>query len=373
LRAVVDALAASTGGGVTYLRSLLRAALAADAELELTLVAAGSHPFADLAADPRVDVLCPLGPAPRLPLRVGWELSRLGHRAADLGGDVVFCPSELAPLATRLPLVVGFQNPNLYERPVPYASAFAELRLRALAAGARASARRATALVFVSEPFRRVATRGLPSTGASQHVIEPGLDEVFSGGPAGNAYDTLRPYVLSVSDFYPYKNFPLLVEAFAALDRSRVLRLVIAGRPVDHPSYDETVARAAALGIADRVVFLGAVPLAAMPGLYSAAECFVFPSLLESFGFPPIEALACGVPVACARASVMPDLLGDSVAWFDGRDARACSETMARLLTRPEERERARAAAPALRARFSGVDAGAELARVLRAAAGHGT
>lgn len=366
MRAIVDALAASTGGGVTYLRSLLRAALAADPELEVTLVVADPAPFVALAADPRVDVVRPLGQAPRLPLRVGWELAWLGRTAAELGGDVLFSPSELAPLAGRLPLVVGFQNPNLYERPVPYASRLAELRLRALARAARASARRAAALVFVSEPFRRVATAALPASPGSSCVIEPGLDEVFISGEAERAaFDELRPYILAVSDFYPYKNFPRLIEAFAALERDE-LRLVIAGRPVDRPSYEESVARAAALGVADRVVFLGSVPLADMPELYRRAECFVFPSLLESFGFPPIEALACGTPVACARASVMPELLGDSVVWFNGRDPHACAVAIERLLEAPEERERAQAAAPSIQTRFSGIDAGAELAQVFR-------
>jgi glycosyltransferase involved in cell wall biosynthesis len=364
VRVVVDALAASTGGGITYLRSLLLAALAADEELELSLAVANAAPFAELAVDPRVEVVCPLGDLPRLPRRLAWELALLGRYAARLRADVVFAPSEVAPLVTRVPLVVGFQNPNLYERPVPYASALAEARLRALARVARNSASRAAALVFVSDAFRQRAVAALGSVRATQHVIEPGLDPVFMQARRElHSFDALRPYVLSVSDFYPYKNFPLLIEAFHRLGRPS-LRLVIAGRPVDRHSYRQTVERVRARGIENRVTLLGPVPLVDMPSLYAGADCFVFPSLLESYGFPPLEAMACGVPVVSSNASVMPAVLGDAAAYVDARDVTVIAEAVARVLDDPEWADELRRRG---RARVARLDPHASAAALLAA------
>jgi glycosyltransferase involved in cell wall biosynthesis len=356
VRVVVDALAATTGGGVTYLRSILASALAADPELELVVVAANAAPFAELVAGGRTRVETPLGSRPSLPRRVAWESTALGRLASRAGGDVLFCPSELAPFGTPVPVVLGLQNPNLYERPVPYAATRQELRLRTLALAARSSARRAAALVFVSEPFRDRTAPHLASP-APTFVAEPALDPVFDHPLAGDGSAVPGPYVLAVSDFYPYKNFPLLVEAFALLKRPG-LRLVLAGRPVDLHSYRLTLDRAAALGVESQMTVLGSVPLAEMPALYRGAECLAFPSLLESYGFPPLEAMACGVPVVSSDASVMPGVLGDAAAYADARSAPALAAAIEQVLGDP-------AYANALRERGRG-----RVARLDRAAAG---
>jgi glycosyltransferase involved in cell wall biosynthesis len=333
MRVVVDALAASTGGGVTYLRSLLGAAVETDPELELVLVCGRPDPFAELLASDRVQAAQPLGAQPSLARRVAFELGALGRAAVRLGGDVLFCPSEIGPLRSRLPVVLGLQNPNLYERPVDFASPLQDVRLRLLAFAARRSARRASVLVFVSEPFRRRAAPALDAA-VPQRVVEPAMDPLFRPIRDAGQSGAPRPYLLSVSDFYPYKNFPLLVEAFALLDRPE-LRLVIAGRPVDRSSHAETVQRARTLGVDRRVALLGSVPLNEMPALYTGAACFVFPSLLESFGFPPLEAMACGTPVVCSDASVMPELYGDAALYTDARNPAALADTIRRVLSDP--------------------------------------
>jgi len=332
LKVVVDALAASSGGGVTYLRSILAQALDADPSLEIVLVVARSDSFDVLADHPRVRILSPLGPSPSLVRRLTWEAAVLPREARQLGGDVLFSPSEIAPLRSGLPVVLGLQNPNLYERPVRYASPLQELRLRLLLLAARASARRAAALVFVSEPFRRRAAPALASR-APVFVAEPPLDTVFREPRPDQLgrFASLRPYILSVSDFYPYKNFTVLVDAFDLLQRDD-LRLIIAGRPVDRHSHEQTRQRIRELGLGKRVLLTGAVQLAEMPSLYAGAECFVFPSLLESYGFPPFEAMACSTPVVTSDASVMPELIGDAAAYVNAREARAIAAEVTRVL-----------------------------------------
>lgn len=335
MKVLVDALSARTGGGVTYLASLLEAALAADTELRLQLVLQGYEgPLASLGTHERVEIHRPFNRALPLPMRVVWEQSRLSTLARRSGAHVLFAPAELAPVSTTVPVVVGFQNPNLYSRPCPL-SLVQRARLGALLKAARFSARRAAALVFVSEPFRREALAVLGVSPKRAHVVSPGIHRTFYETPEEpSPFEALRPFVLSVSDIYAYKNLPFLVSAFARVRETRPeLRLVIAGRPVHADAAADLRQRVRKLGFDSGVVVLrGSVPFRDMPSLYRSAECFVFPSLLESFGFPPLEAMACGVPVACSNASVMPEICGDAAAYFDPTDVKDCARAMSDLL-----------------------------------------
>ncbi|MGZ4413777.1 MAG: glycosyltransferase [Gaiellaceae bacterium] len=365
MRVAVDGLAARTGGGVTYLRSVLGAALATDPELELVILVADPTPLAALAADPRVRTVAPLGPRPSVLRRVAFELAMLGRFVARLDADVLLCPSEIAPLRSPVPVVLGFQNPNLWERPLPL-SATQRLRLAALRRVARASARRAAECIFVSEHLRQAASIG---RGRSEHVLSPPLDPVFSReSEVTSRFRGLRPYVLTVADVYAYKNLSLIVDALARLGRSD-LRLVVAGRRIERAEAERLERRADDLGVADTVVFLGPVELDEMPGLYAGAACFVFASLVESFGFPPLEAMACGVPVACARTSVMPSILGAAPEWFDACDSASAADAIARLLDDESAARTAVTRGLEQARRFDPATAGADLVSVLGAAA----
>jgi glycosyltransferase involved in cell wall biosynthesis len=367
MRVLVNGLSARTGGGLTYLASLLDAALAADAELRLELVLPGRDgPLVSLGVHDRVQIHAPFARPVPLPARLLWEQTRLPSLARRSGADVLFAPAELAPIRSPVPVVVGFQNPNLYARPCPFPFA-QRCRLDALLHAARLSARNAAALVFVSEPFQREALAVLGVSPARAYVVSPGIHRSFHETGGHGLFDALRPFILSVSDVYAYKNFPFLVSAFARLRETRPdLRLVIAGRPVHTDAAAAIRERIRELDLEPAVVLLGGVPLRDMPSLYRSAECFVFPSLLESYGFPPLEAMACGVPVACSNASVMPEVCGDAAAYFDPTDVEDCARTLGNLLADAAlrstlvERGRLRAAA------LTWDGAGSALVRVLR-------
>ena len=371
MRVLVDGLAARTGGGTTYLRSLIGAALAADPTLEVTLLCGARQPFAELERGGRTQLVDVLGTAPSA-RRAVWQQTRLPRLAAKLRADVIFAPSELGPRRSAVPMLLGFQNPNLYERPVPVGLA-QELRLRALLLGARASARRAQGLVFVSEPFRRVAVRALHVSGSRQWTIEPGLDPVFRRADARDQPAAAGDrYLLCVADIYPYKNLVRLVDAFALVARAAGddLRLMLVGRPFDLRETQRVRERARAHGLERRVILSGAVPLERMPALYRGAACFAFPSLLESFGFPPLEAMACGVPVACARSSVLPEICGDGAEYFDPHDAADIARVLSSILA-DERRSAAVAARGRSQAeRYSWERAGSRVVEALRACAG---
>jgi glycosyltransferase involved in cell wall biosynthesis len=361
VRVLVDALAARTGGGLTYLRSVLPRAADADPELELVVVVAGSETVSLVRNGTVVEVVG----AKNVARRLLWEQTRLDSVARDVEADVIFSPSEVAPLRSSTPVVLGFQNPNLFE-PRLERDVRQYARLRLLRVAADLSTRRADALVFVSEPFRRRVEPRLPSTSAPRRTVTVGIDPSF--GPEGGAgrFDTFRPYLLSVSDVYRYKSLPIAVDAYAQLAQDqRDLHLVLAGRVVNRAASRQIDERIRAHRLGDRVIRLDAVPFDEMPQLYRGASCFIFPSVLESLGLPPLEALACGVPVVAARASVIPELLGDAASYFAPGDAHDAARRVVEALGKPPP-----PAAAEVLARHDPAASGATLAGVFREAAG---
>ncbi len=165
-------------------------------------------------------------------------------------------------------------------------------------------------------------------------------------------------YVLYLGINKPHKNLVRLIEAWAHVthDARRTthhasrITLVIAGR--EDPRYPEARQRATELNL-DNVLFLGDVAEADLPALYSGATLFVFPSLYEGFGLPVIEAMACGVPVACSNASSLPEVAGDAALLFDPTDEQAIAEAISQGLHNADLRTRLRQRGFAQAARFS--------------------
>jgi glycosyltransferase involved in cell wall biosynthesis len=125
------------------------------------------------------------------------------------------------------------------------------------------------------------------------------------------------PFLLYVGRTNPQKNIPRLVEAFAVLRGEiqdhpiyRDLRLLIIGDEISrYPALRHAVIQSR---VEDTVRFLGFVPIDTLRSFYQAASAFVFPSLYEGFGLPPLEAMACGTPVVCSSVSSLPEVVGDA-------------------------------------------------------------
>lgn len=130
-------------------------------------------------------------------------------------------------------------------------------------------------------------------------------------------YQVHYPYLLYAGTIRPQKNIPRLVEAFALLrgklqddPRWRDLRLIIIGDEISrYPSVRQAVIQSR---VEPFVRFLGFVPKETLRVFYESAAAFVFPSLYEGFGLPPLEAMACGAPVVCSAATSLPEAVGDA-------------------------------------------------------------
>jgi glycosyltransferase involved in cell wall biosynthesis len=134
--------------------------------------------------------------------------------------------------------------------------------------------------------------------------------------------------VLCVAQKRPYKNLKRLIRALPELDPDVVL--VLPGSPTEHET--ELRALAAELRVADRVRFPGWLSDAELDGLYALAQVFALPSLIEGFGIPVLEAMARGVPVACANVSALPEVAGDAALLFDPERQQEVTAAVRRLL-----------------------------------------
>ena len=145
-------------------------------------------------------------------------------------------------------------------------------------------------------------------------------------------YGTVENFILCVGNLQPRKNLKTLVDAYVRLRRAGATRhkLVLVGRHVW--LYDETFAPARASGIADELIFTGYMPDEDLVALYNAAELFVYPSIFEGFGLPPLEAMACGTPVVTSNTSALPEVVGEAALTVDPLDAEALATAMAAVL-----------------------------------------
>ena len=144
---------------------------------------------------------------------------------------------------------------------------------------------------------------------------------------------------------WPHKNHGRLLDAFASVGDND-LWLVLTGQTYGHERLLAGRGR-------ERVRHLGHVPASDLAGLYRGAAAVVFPSLFEGFGLPPLEAMACAVPVAASGRGSLAEVCGDAALLFDPEDPDAMADAIRRVTSDETLRARLRAAGPARAARYT--------------------
>jgi len=188
--------------------------------------------------------------------------------------------------------------------------------------------RRADLVICVSESAQQDLMEIHGVEKARIRLVHHGVTPVAETAGAFHDGD-IGPYVLYVGSRSAYKNFPALIQAFAATDSARSMRLVVAGGGAWS---DTERAAIAEHGLEDRVVLLPRVDEARLGGLYRGAALFVYPSLYEGFGLPPLEAMSVGCPVLVSRTSSLPEICGDAAYYFDPATKGALEQELQRLL-----------------------------------------
>jgi glycosyltransferase involved in cell wall biosynthesis len=181
-------------------------------------------------------------------------------------------------------------------------------------------------------------------------VIPNAIDERFWTVPSEEEVTRVRerflltdPFILYAGNIKPHKNLERLLEAFFRVRKRGLtdIRLLIIGDEISkYAVLRRTVHRH---NLHKHVRFLGFVPDATLAVLYRLASAFVFPSLYEGFGLPPLEAMASGTPVVTSNVSSLPEVVGDAAVLIDPYDADAIADGIHRVLTEPALREGLRA------------------------------
>lgn len=332
LRVLVNALHAKSGGGVTYLRSILPL-LADDERLELHIFLHHSqlplfHPI-----DERVIVHAfsfPQGLA-RL---MGWEQLILPIMARVMSADLIFSPANFGSIVIRRQVILLRNALAVAKTETRWSKRLYWLILGVITFVSLLRAKRAIAV-------SQYAADSL-SLGLSHHfrqkiqIVHHGIGQIFS--PA--AKEDRQDFILAVSDIYVQKNLHTLFQAMKPVfDRHPHMKLLIAGQKIDAWYYDRVVSLAEDLGISGNIRFLGRLNNSELLVLYRQCRLFVFPSTAETFGNPLVEAMACGAPIASSNSAAMPEIVGDAALLFDPLNSDDIANALLKLLDDPALRD----------------------------------
>jgi glycosyltransferase involved in cell wall biosynthesis len=275
--------------------------------------------------------------------------------------DVFWTPNYNAPLISPGRLVVTIHDTCHLALPQLFGN-----RLKALYARAMFdNVRRRAAHVICSSQFTASEVERLVRIDRSRlSVIHCGINEWWSA-PVPEGRPLPDPYILFVGNVKPHKNLGRLLEAFRLLQERIPHVLVMAGNREGLRTPDRSV-QSLADSLEGRARFTGLVSDELLRAYYHHADLVVFPSLYEGFGFPPLEAMATGTPVAASRAASIPEICGTAAEYFDPYSPSDMALHIERALTDGPLRERLRAQGREQIMRYSWQRATSQVADVFR-------
>lgn len=350
---LLSADASFRGAGVShYIESLLHHLPQVDAAAEyVALVRRGAPPAPGWRCRPAGwDTEHPAA-------RIVWEQVAQPWRLLRERVDLLHAPVYVGPVVAPCPMVVTVHDLSFYLYP--------ELLRRAsrayLQRMTRQSVARAAGIIAVSHATRHDLIQVLGVAPERVTVVHNGVDAVMrpiTDDAAMAAFRRRRGLperlILFVGTLEPRKNVPALLEAYALLRQRWSVdhRLVLAGgRGWGYDAIEAALTRLR-LGPED-VILPGFVPQDELPLWYNAADLFVYPAIYEGFGIPPLEAMACGVPVMVSNRSSLPEVVGDAGVVVDPDDVEGMARTMHDILSHAERRSALRAAGLARAAALS--------------------
>lgn len=274
--------------------------------------------------------------AVRLPLYSPKEQLMWPFLLARAGASLFHTPYIVLPMLARVRMLITvhdliFEHYPEY-RPQSYLQKF-------YGPVTRMSIKRADLMLTVSESTSRAIQEYYHVEDQRIRIISNAIDASFCRVNDPRTLQDVRTryglpahFILTVGAGRPHKNVETLIDAFARLDVSPSPGLVIGGER--DPRFPDAVGeRIAAHGIEDRVLRLGMIREVDLPAVYSLADVFVFPSLVEGFGLPPLEAMACGTPVIASATPSVAEVVGDAGLVFEARDAVQLGSALNRVLT----------------------------------------
>ncbi|MCX7919505.1 MAG: glycosyltransferase family 4 protein [bacterium] len=240
-----------------------------------------------------------------------WEQLVLPNLLQKNNIDVFHSPNYTLPFSIRIPSVVTVHDLSVFLFP-KFHPWWRRVRHRLLFPS---SINHATNIIAVSEQTKRDLTELFPFAADKTVTIYNGLPKCFHNPSSRNAAQEIMlpaEYILFVGTMEPRKNLELMLTAFARFKQETNLphKLVIIGG--EGWGKNHISAQLRQYKIQDDVIFTGHLEHAQLPQIYRSAAVLVFPSTYEGFGFPPLEAMACGTPVIASNVAAIPEVVGDA-------------------------------------------------------------
>jgi glycosyltransferase involved in cell wall biosynthesis len=279
------------------------------------------------------------------PLAASLDGSALKHLTAQQMATLLWFRPGLHPVVVTVHDIVPFlvrsdREQSTFRHPLDVL--FDRLAMSGL--------KRADALICVSHFTKETVVQELGCSPEKVFVVHEGVaHDVFRPCSVPDAFcerylvDRRCRYILYVGSENPRKNLPRLVRAFGSVhEELPEARLIKIGSPEYLPQAEHLRRQVQRMGLADFVLFYEHVPDDDLALFYNLADLFVFPSLYEGFGLPPLEAMACGTPVVCSNAASLPEVAGDAAIMVDPHDGYSLAQAMLRVLTDADLRQKMR-------------------------------
>lgn len=326
----------ATGTG-QYLRELVSAMRAISPHDEFVFVS----PTPDATAPAPLDVF-PTRLRSENFSKLEFEQVTFPRACKELHATLAHTPHFGSPLFPPYPSVVTIHD--LIPMVLPAYGGSARVRMYTRLAGM--GAQRADAVLADSHASARDIEARLKIARAKIHVVHlaanprfqpPSVDEIAR---VRVKYKLPQQFVLYLGGFDVRKNVARVVESFGRLEiggspKSGLWRLVLAGKLPERDTdfFPDPRKMAERLGVADKVDCIGFVAEEDKPALYAAARVFLYPSVYEGFGLPPLEAMACGTPVIVSNTSSLPEVVGEAGVLLAPDDAAGWADALRMLLT----------------------------------------
>ena len=348
----VSAVPARPVGAGVYTIAVTRGMAARpDIELHLLTRRGDTDRWGELAPGAEVHALAPNS----RPGRLAWEQAAGPRVAHSIRPDVWHGPHYTMPLRSTVPTVVAMHDLTFFDHPEWHERSKVLYFRRMIGAVAR----RADVVLTGSEH----AAAGLRSRFRLRGeivVVHHGVDHARFSPDAPEdadraalaAHGITSPYIAFASTIEPRKDVPTLVRAFARIAPAHPdLKLVVAGG--DGWGVAEARAAIASSGVATRILRPGYVDDATLAALFRRADVIAYPSLVEGFGLPALEAMASGAPLVTTSGSALEEVVGDAALLVPPADPDALARALATILDDPAVAARLRAAGPERAASFT--------------------
>jgi glycosyltransferase involved in cell wall biosynthesis len=315
-----------------YIEQLLHHLADADTHHRYTVYTTRGLDAAELGLPARFRVRPSRLPTINPRVRIPWEQFVAPLLLRQIGADLFHGTLNVIPLACPVPGVVTVHDLAFIRFP----HTFRSYNRTYLDMATRMSVKRAARICAVSEHTKREVV-GLLGVPPERVVVTPNAARQHFHPPDPAALAAFRQrhslpeqFVLYVGTLEPRKNLVTLLEAYAEVAHSSAAPLIVGGGR--GWLFEPIFARLEALGLRERVHFIGYIDEEELPLWYAAATLFVFPSFYEGFGMPPLEAMACGTPVVTSNTTSLPEVVGDAGLMVSPSSADELAAAIVRLL-----------------------------------------